>query len=314
MKTINDYKLFQEILSLSQNQLKSFMKEFLRKKYTKAIARDKYLMAIGDIPVTLVAHLDTVFKDGKRILCYDKDYQIMWSPQGAGFDDRAGVVAIIKIIEQGYRPNIILCCDEESGGQGASALAKDFQELPFQNNFFIELDRAGHNDAVFYNCDNPEFINYIEKFGFLEQYGTFSDISILAPKFGAAAVNLSIGYESEHSYGEYLQVEWFNMTINKVINILKETDIPTFEYIESTSWLSWSWDEDKCDKCGHHYSEADLFPILTKDDKIALYCPDCIVSHVKWCKECGSGYEKDNAQDNGINYVCDRCKSKGGKK
>jgi hypothetical protein len=67
----------------------------------------------------------------------------------------------------------------------------------------IELDRQGRDDAVFYDCDNPEFEEYITKFDFVSDWGTYSDISTIAPSWECAAVNLSIGYFDEHSYAEH---------------------------------------------------------------------------------------------------------------
>lgn len=49
----------------------------------------------------------------------------MWSPQGLGADDRAGIFAIIQIIKSGLRPHIILTTDEEVGGVGADLLSKN---------------------------------------------------------------------------------------------------------------------------------------------------------------------------------------------
>ena len=43
--------------------------------------------------------------------------------------------------------------------------------------YIIQLDRRGTSDCVFYNCANEAFIEYVEKFGFIENFGSFSDIS-----------------------------------------------------------------------------------------------------------------------------------------
>ena len=156
----------------------------------------------------------------------------MWSPEGIGADDRAGVFAIVEILKRGLRPTIILTTDEEIGGVGASKLVEDIPEAPCKLNFLIELDRRGSEDCVFYDCDNPFFEDYIEDFGFITNWGSFSDISYIAPKWGMAAVNLSIGYEHEHSKSEILNVSWMFNTIYKVCNILEnvhEEDV--FEYI-----------------------------------------------------------------------------------
>lgn len=130
------------------------------------------------------------------------------------------------------RPTIILCQDEEAGCLGALELVKTIPVCPVDLKYLIELDRAGYDDCVFYDCANKEFIKYVESCGFTYDVGSFSDISILAPAWGIAAVNLSIGYDNEHSYGEILHVDWMYKTIGKVVALmLSDNKAPKFEYI-----------------------------------------------------------------------------------
>jgi hypothetical protein len=99
--------------------------------------------------------------------------------------------------------------------------------------YLIELDRANAKDAVFYDCDNPEFTEFITKTtGFKEAYGSFSDISNLAPECGVAAVNLSCGYYNAHTLREEVNVEEMLNTI-KVVKKLLTTECEKFEYIEA---------------------------------------------------------------------------------
>ena len=100
--------------------------------------------------------MDTVFKHPAREVFYDRQQNVIWSPDGLGADDRAGVFAIIQIIKKGLRPHIIFTTDEESGAWGATALSKE--QCPFEDlRYVIELDRRGSNDCVFYDCENLEF-------------------------------------------------------------------------------------------------------------------------------------------------------------
>ena len=107
------------------------MKNYLQKKGYKLKATKDYIIAEGTIPICLCAHLDTVGIELPSEIYYDSVNRIMWSPQLLGADDRAGVYAIIKILEKGYRPHIIFTTDEEKGGLGAQKLIEDFPECPF---------------------------------------------------------------------------------------------------------------------------------------------------------------------------------------
>ena len=176
-------ELLKLLLTQSQEELKTSLivalKEFYKKKKIKS--HKLYITAEGTIPVALVAHMDTVFPDHTREkmeIYYDQAKQVLWSPDGLGTDDRAGIWIILQILKSGYRPHIIFTCNEELGGEGALALAN--KKCPFKDlKYIIELDRMGAEDCVFYDCDNLDFIDFIEKYGFEEDVGTFTDISFL---------------------------------------------------------------------------------------------------------------------------------------
>lgn len=311
----NEYRIFEHLVSLTQAELYHNMAVYLKAKYDKVITTSDYILAIGDIPIALAAHLDTVFHSPVVDLYYDQKKGVMWSPQGLGADDRAGIFAIIQIIKDGYRPSIILTTDEEKGGLGAAALGEI--ENPIKNlKYIIELDRRGTNDCVFYECNNQEFIKYIENFGFIESIGTFSDISFICPSWKVCGVNLSVGYEGEHRETEILHINVLMSTIDKVKAMLSEKDIPNFEWQE-TLYSSWyndyfrkiNWKDvtqalTPCHKCKKQYNEIDLFPVEMKSGSIHLYCPECIADDntLDWCRICGDPYEK--IDEAGICHTC----------
>lgn len=294
----SDYKLFERLVSLNQREMRKAMAQYLKSKYEKYIFTKHYLIAIGDIPIALVAHMDTVFKTPVSDLYYDQRKGVLWSPQGLGADDRAGIFAILKIIQDGYRPSIIFTTDEEQGGIGASALATKYPICPIENlKYMIELDRRGSNDCVFYDCYCPEFIDYVESFGFCEKYGSFSDISFLMSEWKICGVNLSVGYDDEHSCTEILNIGPLYDTIKKVKIMLSEKEIPDFEYdelgIAASSWWKTAFKdyEQHCSKCQKVFSEHELFPVKGADGSKKYYCPDCIVDNVDWCEICQEAYE-----------------------
>lgn len=249
-----DREVIEVICKKDENHLHNMLKNSLIKKYGEDRVKDEkgeWLIAEGDIPICLVAHLDTVFEGLPQDIFFDPKRGVMWSPEGAGFDDRAGVAAIVDIICKGYKPHIVFTHGEEIGGQGALSLANAGQVLgrhmtenqkqksPFGIlKAVFELDRQGKRDCVFYDCGNEDFIDYVKSFGFVRAEGTFSDISILGPFWEVCSVNLSVGYRREHTYMEHLYLQDLNNTIEKVCMILDAaSDMPEFEYIENDNSL-----------------------------------------------------------------------------
>lgn len=233
--------------------------QYLKKNNYNPIYEENYIIAKGDIPICLIAHMDTVFKAPPQVsdFLYDPIKNILWSPEGSGFDDRAGIYIILQMIEKGYKPHIIFTNLEEIGGIGAQELVKRFPHCPFKCNCLIELDRANKNDMVFYDCDNYDFIKYIGKFGFHEEYGSFTDISFIMEKWGIAGVNLSVGYMDQHTTKERLNVQWTDLTIRKLEKILqagfrmkKYAYIPFVPYYMDFAHRCWICNK-KLDKNGY---------------------------------------------------------------
>ena len=311
----NDFKTFTKLCALTQLSMKKTMSNFIKSKYDTVIETEDYIVAEGDIPIALVAHMDTVFSHPAFEVFYDRQKNVIWSPDGLGADDRAGIFAIIQIIRTGLRPHIILTTDEEKGALGAIAVACD--RCPFKDlRYIVQLDRRGADDCVFYDCDNKEFTKYIENFGFNEAIGSFSDISVICPEWKVAGVNLSIGYRDEHSVSEVLFVGQMLNTVDKVIKMLKTPieKIPYFEFKakrNSCRWYRfWHNKDDKdtvneCVKCHKKCDFDELIPVKTPDFKTRYYCSDCIVDNVEWCVCCGEAYETPS--DGQKMSLCEDC-------
>lgn len=316
MRTLKDadYKTFERLCGLSQKGVKKTLSIYLKSKYEKVVETPDYIYAIGNIPIALVAHMDTVFSKPARDVFYDRQKNVIWSPDGLGADDRAGIFAIIQIIKTGLRPHVIFTTDEEVGAAGAIALGKE--DCPFEDlRYVIELDRRGSDDCVFYDCENPEFTEYIEGFGFVEAIGSFSDISIICSDWGIAGVNLSIGYRDEHSISEVLFVGHMLNTIDKVITMLTVAvdKIPQFKYIPAKygsnwwyqQWTAAQYDNTHCFLCNAEHRNEDMIPVKLRNDKIKYFCIDCLVDNVKWCNSCGEAYEPAENDKMGL---CNDCK------
>lgn len=336
--TNEEYELFTRICKLRESGVMKFMSKILREYYSEenVFATKDYVYAKGTLPIGLVAHADTVHTQLPSEIFYDSRKNVIWSPEGIGADDRAGIYAIIDIIREGYRPTILICNLEEVGGRGARQLVIDYPAPLSKVNFLLEMDRMGYNDMVFYSCDNPEFEQYLEPFGFKSDWGTFSDVEVIGPKWGVAFANLSIGYEDEHTKAERLYFDWMFATISKVKDILNDELIEEhpFVYIEGSSYgwyygsnfskygssiygyptdddddgwvpirLSTSDHGEICDFCGESLSDKNLVNIYDMGQWFHL-CRTCADESTGICKKCGKRFFIQNDGDE----ICLNCR------
>lgn len=248
MKNIN----FINLCKMSQAQLKKHVANELTKTHNEVISDDGFVFAQGTFPVLLVAHLDTVHKSLPESIVYNAQKQSISSPQGIGGDDRCGVYMIFEVLKK-FNCSVLFCEDEEVGGKGADKFTESQVAKTFNANYIIEFDRKGNNDAVFYDCDNHEFEEFITKEFYKSAWGTFSDISYIAPYLGIAAVNLSCGYYNAHTANEYIVIPEMNASIEAACKILERTtEADKFEYIEAR-YGSYGW-YDEWDAWSDYYS------------------------------------------------------------
>ena len=269
-------KILEDFLRPSQKQLfKRLCKKF---KGKTLISKGNFILVRGSAPVLLVAHLDTVHEKPVQVICKSDDINILMSPQGIGGDDRCGVFALCHIFHAAQvKPWLLFTCNEEVGGLGAKKFCFSHQQHQLPNEldnlkFIIEIDRKGKNDAVFYRCDNPDFEAYITSKGFKTAQGSFSDISLIAPELGTAAVNLSCGYHHAHTLHEHINRAELNSTIDKVTDIIGNTSkLPRFEYVEKIQCLTVSPKIHRYDQLQLSRNEKDNLPRSIPADLRDIY-------------------------------------------
>lgn len=284
------------------------VRELITAGYTDVIQSDGFIYAKGTIPILLTAHMDTVhiksIEDFYEYYDETKNQHILSSPQGIGGDDRCGIYMILQIIKT-HKCSVLFCEDEESGGIGSGKFVKtEFLKELKDLKYMIELDRMNSTDAVFYRCDNPEFTKFIvDNTGYKESWGSFSDISTLAPAAGVAAVNLSCGYHNAHSTSEYVVVEEMLNTIN-VVKKLLDVECEQFKYIaksysygnygRNSYYHGYGWDDDYDDYDDYYggyygYYGSGSKKKETKKSKVTLFIylneesveePGCLKSYV----------------------------------
>lgn len=71
-----------ELVKKNQKELLQYTKKKLKKLgYKNILATKDYIFALGDIPVMMVAHLDTVHDNVPQTVLYDKEQKLIWSPE-----------------------------------------------------------------------------------------------------------------------------------------------------------------------------------------------------------------------------------------
>ncbi|MBR1760924.1 MAG: hypothetical protein IJ741_07070 [Schwartzia sp.] len=296
MKPIEDF------LQPTQKELFGMLRKMFKGK--SICRKNSFVLVQGEAPIMLLAHLDTVHEKPVKHICKTADGNILMSPQGIGGDDRCGVYALVNVYEQAdKKPWLLFTCDEEIGGRGAEAFCRLHQKgkLPKDLNtlkLLVEIDRRGSKDAVYYDCDNKDFEAYITGKGFQTEFGSFSDISYVAPELGVAAVNLSSGYYNAHTQHEFINRKQINAVIEKVVEIVAEAalpDFPKYEYVKRVhqplvrrdyGYLDWGLlKNDAADDWGTVPPHLPVKYQQMYDELLDLYAPEELES---FCEEYGN--------------------------
>ena len=216
-----------------------------------------HMLAPGTVPILLVAHVDTVHFGMPETIYHDENKGCLWSPDGLGADDRAGVWGIMEILHRGYRPWVLFTDEEETGGHGATQATKMWDAPDVR--LLVQLDRMNDKDAVWYDCDNGKAERWVNKHGFKTAQGSFSDISILCPDWHIAGVNLSIGYYRQHTTAEHLSLPEAEATIDKVCTMLDNPPEKRFQYHAKKQ--SWSYFDNRLPT---HYQAQTPYKLSTQ--------------------------------------------------
>lgn len=230
---------FESLCLATQAQLKKKLYRELKKKNENATNHNGYLYKPGTIPILLVAHMDTVHKEAPREIIYANG--TISSPQGIGGDDRCGIYMVMEILKT-HDCHVVFTEDEERGGIGAGKFSRSqiAKELAGKLWYVIEMDRMDSNDAVFYQCENVEFEDFINKEYWKSDFGSYSDIVDICPVLKTAGVNLSCGYYKAHTQDEYVVLAEMEQNIKEIKKLIDRSS-ESFEYIE-TEYDDWKHD------------------------------------------------------------------------
>ena len=260
-----------------------------------------YALWIRDSPLCIQAHIDMVSDGGSKKgwskghwdvalqkMVYDKEPEddtvviaqkktlgrirnIVYVEGGGilGADDRAGVMSCILIDsickKQGTTPpSILLTNKEESGGQGVKKFLKDCTEdALIDTRLFLGLDRKGNGEYVQYIDIVDEVKKYIESFGFVKGYGSYSDSKDVSRAWSIPSVNLSVGYYDAHGKSESLHLDEMMLTVNRVMEIIKDPIGQRYEVPKEKVWGGY--------KSGYYNGYGDGWDGLTGKDWLDEY-------------------------------------------
>ena len=222
------------IREVVKEKLTPFVDDITVDRYGNVLAEKTYRSGHGPT-VLLSAHLDTVeeIAENRRII---KENGIWSSSEGIlGADDRAGVAVLLNIAETLYQSptfsgkiKFIFTVEEEVGLVGARNVDNYFL---WGTDAAIVVDRRGTGDIVTSCGGSIPFCD--EAYGtFMEQaaieaglsgwkctQGGSSDTRIWA-EHGIQSVNLSAGYNYEHSDAEFLDIQACYRTVQLIQSFL----------------------------------------------------------------------------------------------
>lgn len=239
--TKENINTFCKLLKSNQEQIIDIFSTFAKdNEFPCFVGKEgAYVYLQGNLPVLIVAHMDTVFKNPPKNIYLNKNTRILSSSpdEGIGGDDRCGIFEILSILHHGYRPHIAIFDKEEIGSHGINEMGvvefiKDYPKKIEGLKYVVELDRKGKKDAVFYSCGNKNFQDYIQEFDFKLAIGSCSDIAVIMPAWNVAGVNLSNGDYLEHTKNEYIKLDEVYGTIEKLKAMMDDdfSMLPEFDH------------------------------------------------------------------------------------
>ena len=196
-----------------------------------------------------VAHVDTVHrKEGPNKIKQTPTY---WYADGAalGADDGAGVAMLMHLMHAGIPAYYIFTQGEECGGIGATWLAKHQRELLSEFDRAIAFDRRGIDSVITHQgrgrCCSDVFADALSNalnedmtlMYLPDSTGVYTDTAEFIEVI-PECTNISVGYYSEHSDKESLDIIHFQALADRVAKIDWDS-LPTDRDPKVVDMLDW---------------------------------------------------------------------------
>lgn len=146
---------------------------------------------------------------------------------GLTADDGNGILCALQLLETLPNLKVLFTVEEECGGNGAHEVYKNYEF--FENvSFMLQADRRGTNDLIVHtnaiDITSKEFLDDINpimnKYGYMPEFGTFTDVGVLAEDLEICGVNISCSYWNEHSNQEYCSISGLQKCLNFMYDII----------------------------------------------------------------------------------------------
>lgn len=177
------------------------------------------------------AHTDSVhYEDGRQHVAYDPQTGLISVLDGdcLGADDAAGVALMLHMIENGVPGMYVFPAGEEVGGVGARHIAQDVEFLS-QFDRAIAFDRRGDYSIITHQmggrCCSDDFalalaeaLDTDELMFSPDQTGSYTDTAEFIDVV-PECTNVSIGYMSEHTSLETLDLKYFQRLADQIVKV-----------------------------------------------------------------------------------------------
>lgn len=276
-----------------------------------------------DHRTVFVAHVDTVHrKEGPNKIAKTATH---WYADGAalGADDGAGVAMLMHLLHAGVPALYIFTQGEECGGIGATWLAQNERELLSEFDRAIAFDRRGIDSVITHQgrgrCCSDAFADALSDtlnadltlMYLPDNTGVYTDTAEFIDII-PECTNISVGYYSEHSDKESLDIIHFQALADRVALIdwdslptdrdptVRESKWDAYDAYDYTNWGAWSrkgWDTTSVSSVGrdayHHLTDDGDDEWLREELRDALY--DAMAGSKQWLIEllCESVYPED---------------------
>lgn len=219
----------------------------------------------------LLAHTDQIETNKGAYRVYESNgvlyglHKIDGSRCGLGCDDANGICVALQMLEELPDLKVIFTTEEEVGAKGAVEACFNTDFL-YNIRYFLQADRRGSSDLITHtngiDVVTDEFIldlsPIMNKYGYSENTGTFTDVGELVENVRVCGVNISCGYYLEHTVNEHCKISELENCLNFIYEILTTLTSDKQYHIEVlnkySSHYNYYWDyEPQPDKAEEEY-------------------------------------------------------------